>query len=323
MALSYEFSIGSVRAREKMLLGKAEIEQLLSMKNESEIITFLKDKGYPDGETVTEILDLAKIRMWDYIRSVAPEMSVFEPFYLQNDIHNFKTILKGVMFKKDFNSFLISPYTIEPEIMKTAIENRKFEKLPEWIAEPADKAYELLAHTKDARLSDAAVDRALMERLIRLSKSSKSAFLEKYFNTFTFFANIKIALRASRAKTTMEYLDIALCECDGFDKDKTKKMIMSGAERLIKYLENSSNYDCKTAISLYKERPSEFERFVDNKLMKISKDMCRLSNEGPEPMFGYFIGCEYERRTVNIISNGVRTNTPPEKIRERLRETYG
>ena len=76
------------------------------------------------------------------------------------------------------------------------------------------------------------------------------------------------------------------------------------------YLENISNYDCKTAISLYKERPSEFERFVDNKLMKISKDMCRLSNEGPEPMFGYFIGCEYERRTVNIISNGVRTNTP-------------
>ena len=60
MALSYEFSIGSVRAREKMLLGKAEIEQLLSMKNESEIITFLKDKGYPDGETVTEILDLAE-----------------------------------------------------------------------------------------------------------------------------------------------------------------------------------------------------------------------------------------------------------------------
>lgn len=323
MALSYEFSIGSVRAREKQLLGKADIEQLLSMKDEADIITFLKDKGYPEGETVSEMLDLSKTKMWDYIRSVAPEMSVFEPFYLQNDIHNFKTILKGVMFKKEFSNFLIRPYTIEPEIMKNSIENRKFDKLPEWLAGAADKAYELLAHTKDARLSDAAVDRALMERVIIASKSLKSSFLEKYFNTFIFYANIKIALRASKAKTTMEYLDLALCECDGFDKDKTKKMIMSGPDNLIKYLEGISNYSCKIAVSLYKEKPSEFERFADNKLMMIAKEMCRLSNEGPEPLFGYYIGCEYERRTVSIISNGVRTNTPPEKIRERLRETYG
>ncbi len=323
MSLSYEFSIGSVRARENRLLKKADLEQLMNMKSEADIVTFLKDKGYPDRESTAQMLDASRDDMWTYIRSVAPDINIFEPFFLQNDIHNFKTILKGVMFKKSYEGLLLSPNTVDPELIKKAVETRKFDKLPQWLREPAAKGYELLAHTKDARLSDGAVDRALLERLIALSKASRSHFLEEYFNTFAFYANIKTALRASRAKITMEFLEASLCECEGFDKDRTKKMIMSGSDRLIKYLETVSSYDCRTAIRLYKEKPSEFERFVDNKLMKLAREMCRLSNEGPEPLFGFYIGCEYERKAVNIISNGVRTNTAPEIIRERMRETYG
>ena len=37
MALSYEFSIGSVRARENALLNKTDIEQLLGCKSVSEL----------------------------------------------------------------------------------------------------------------------------------------------------------------------------------------------------------------------------------------------------------------------------------------------
>ena len=98
---------------------------------------------------------------------------------------------------------------------------------------------------------------------------------------------------------------------------------MSGSERLIKYFEGVSDYECKKAILLYKEKPAAFELFVDNKLMKLAREMCRLTNEGPQPLFGYYIGCEYERRAVSIISNGVKTNTAPDRIRERMRETYG
>ena len=323
MSLSYEFSIGSVRAKEKHLLTKADYEQMLSMKSESEIISFLKDKGYPDGDTTAEILESGKQQMWAYIKGVAPDMSVFEPFYLQNDIHNFKTILKGVMFKKSYEDLLLEPNTVDPGLIKSCIENRKFDKLPQWLKEPAGKAYELLAHTKDARLSDGAVDRVLLERLIELAAQSRSEFLLKYFNTLAFYSDVKIALRASRAKTTMEFLDTALCECEGFDKEKTKRMIMSGSERLIKYFEGVSDYECKNAILRYEEKPAAFELFVDNELMKLAREMCRLTNEGPQPLFGYYIGCEYERRAVSIISNGVKTNTAPDRIRERMRETYG
>ncbi len=321
MSLSYEFSIGSVRAREKYLLSASDYEQMLAMKSEGEIIAFLKDKGYPEGSSVEEMLNSKKEQMWNYIQSVAPDMEIFEPFYLQNDIHNFKTILKGVMFKKKYEDLLLTPSAISTELIRKCIENRNFEQLPEWLREPAAKSYELLAHTKDARLSDGAVDRALMERLILLSK--KSLFLSKYFNTLAFYANIKTALRASRTKTTMEFLDTALCDCEDFNRDKTVKMIMAGSERLIKYLESVSAYDCRQAVKLYEDKAVSFEKFVDNRLLRLAKGMCRLANEGPEPLFGYYIGCEYERRAVNIIASGVKTATSSDNIRERLRETYG
>lgn len=38
MSLSYEFSIGSVRAREKNLFNTADYEQMLALKSEEELI---------------------------------------------------------------------------------------------------------------------------------------------------------------------------------------------------------------------------------------------------------------------------------------------
>ena len=46
MALSYEFSIGSVRAKECSLFSAADIEQMLALGSEEELFRFLSDKEY-------------------------------------------------------------------------------------------------------------------------------------------------------------------------------------------------------------------------------------------------------------------------------------
>ena len=66
-----------------------------------------------------------------------------------------------------------------------------------------------------------------------------------------------------------------------------------------------------------------FEKFVDNRLIGLAKQLCRLSSEGPEPLLGYYIGCVYERKMITLIASGLKTETPKEQIRERLREIYG
>ncbi len=321
--MEYEFSIGSVRAREKRLLSSSDIEQMLALKSEKELVRFLKDKAFGDGETVDELISSNTEIMWKYVKSVAPDMNLFEPFFIQNDVHNLKTVLKGTMSNRDYENLLITPCMTDEKTLVWAVENRRFDKLPEWLAHAADTAYGLLAETKDARLSDAVIDKAVMQKLISESKKIKSSFLRKYIERLVFFAEIKIALRAAKTSATETYLEQALCECDGLDIPTLIQKTVSGEKDLIKYLEKTDIHDCKKAVELYKKSPSEFEKFVDDGTMKIARELCRYANIGPEPLLGYCMGCEFDRKTVNIISGGIKTQTPPDKIRERLRVSYG
>ena len=318
MALSYEFSIGSVRAKETGLFSDAEVEQMLAMKSEEELVRFLRDKGYGDGSTVAEIIDSGREKMWKYIRSVAPDFSIFDPFFIQNDVHNLKTILKGVMSGRKYEQLLLLPCTVKHKDMIAIVENRRFDKLPGWLGEAADKAYQTLAETKDARISDALVERLLVE-----GKASRSAFLDEYLRTMVFYANVKIAIRGAKADIGQYYFENALCECDGFDKDRVTRLAVQGSGQLMKYLEKQSAYDCKKAMALYQESTSLFEKFVDNQLIRLARKLCRYSSEGPEALFGYYIGCKYERKLITMIAGGIKTATPPDQLRERLRELYG
>ena len=52
MALSYEFSIGSVRAKEKNLFTNSDIEHMLGCENVNELCRYLSDKGYGEGDDI-------------------------------------------------------------------------------------------------------------------------------------------------------------------------------------------------------------------------------------------------------------------------------
>lgn len=323
MAVSYEFSIGSVRAREKNLLGSSDIEQLLACKNTDALASLLNDKGYGDGDTVEEILNFHTAELWKYLKSTAPDFEIFSPFIIQNDVHNFKVILKGTMADRTYEHLLIEPCTIDTAIMKKAVEGRKMSLLPEWLAKPADKAYEALAHTGDARLSDAYVDKAVMQEMLRLCESFGSDFLAEYINNYIFYSNIKTAIRSARTGANKEYLKRALCRVAEFRKDAVINAAMKGYDALLDELSKYSEYDCKSALEAYKKSPSDFERFVDDRLTRLAKESCKRASEGAEPLLGYYLGNEVEKKVIHIIASGIRTQSDTEIIRERLREIYG
>ncbi len=323
MALSYEYSVGSVRAKENALFHNADAEQMLALRDETQLARYLKDRDFGDGDTVDEILESNAQRTWEYLRSIAPDFAVFNPFFYQNDLHNLKTVLKGTMASAPYEALLIEPSTIPVSELKEAVENRRFDRLPSWISEAADAAYETLAHTKDARSSDALIDRAALEELLRTGKSSDSPFLREYLERIVFYADMKIAIRAARVGAGDYYLERAICEMDVFKKSELVSAALKGEEALLKYLERIPAYDARRAVEAYRTAPAAFERFTDNEVMRLAKRLCKLSVEGADPMIGYMIGCDYDRKLVEMIASGLRMKSPPEVIRERLREIYG
>lgn len=323
MALSYEYSVGSVRAKENALFHNADAEQMLALRDETQLARYLKDRDFGDGDTVDEILESNAQRTWEYLRSIAPDFAVFNPFFYQNDLHNLKTVLKGTMASAPYEALLIEPSTIPVSELKEAVENRRFDRLPSWISEAADAAYETLAHTKDARSSDALIDRAALEELLKTGKSSDSPFLREYLERIVFYADMKIAIRAARVGAGDYYLKRAICEMDVFKKSELVSAVLKGEEALLKYLERIPAYDARRAVEAYRTAPAAFERFTDNEVMRLAKRLCKLSVEGADPMIGYMIGCDYDRKLVEMIASGLRMKSPPEVIRERLREIYG
>ncbi len=323
MALSYEYSIGSVRAKEISLLSCADTEQLIACQSVSQLCKLLSDKGIGNGDTVDEILEDYTEKMWAYLKSVAPDFEIFSPFIYQNDVHNFKAVLKAVMSGREYQDLIISPCKIDPDLLKKAVENKRMDLLPEWLRKPAQEAYEIIAHTGDARQSDAVVDCAAMQEMISSANGSGSEFIKLYFNNFVFYNNIKIAIRAARTSADKEYLSKALCEVDEFRKSSVISAAQKGIDALIDELSKYPEYDCKRSMEAYKASPSAFEKFVDDRLMTLAKEYCKRASQGEAPLLGYYLGCEAEKKMIHIIASGISTGSSREIIRERLREIYG
>ena len=324
MALSYEFSIGSVRARENALFNKTDIEQLLGCRTEAELCQTLSDKGYGSVADFDKRLGRHTAAVWAYLKSVAPDFAVFTPFLIQNDIHNFKVVLKGIMSARDYyKALLISPSTLEHAVVIDAIEHRNMSALPEWLQQPAAKAYDQLAHSGDAKASDAVLDKALMKEMLRFAQGFRSAFLKEYINTTVFYNNVKIALRAARTGADKNYLKAALVKTEGFDRDSVIAAAVKGSEALKTLLQKTTAYGCRQAMEAFKTSPSDFEKFVDDRLMALARESCKRASEGAEPLLGYYLGTEAEKKVLHIIFSGIKTGTDRDIIRERLRAIYG
>lgn len=324
MALSYEFSIGSVRAKENALFNKTDLEQFLACEDTAQLCGLLRDKGYGSGNGFAEIVQSHMDGVWAYLKSVAPDFSLFDPFLIQNDVHNFKVALKGTMSARSYyTALLVSPSTVEHQVVIDAVEHRDMRKLPEWMQQPAAKAYDLLAHSGDARASDAALDKALMKEMLRFAQGFKSAFLKEYFNTLVFYNNVKIAVRAARTGADKNYLHSALVQVEGFDRDRVIAASVKGSDALRDLLAKTGVYGCREAMEKLKASPTAFEKFVDDRLMALAKESCKRSSEGAEPLLGYYLGEEAEKKALNIIFSGIKTNTDRDTVRERLREIYG
>lgn len=74
MALSYEFSIGSVRAKEKNLFTNSDIEHMLGCENVNELCRYLSDKGYGEGDDIEDILKSHSENVWEYLKRTAPDL---------------------------------------------------------------------------------------------------------------------------------------------------------------------------------------------------------------------------------------------------------
>ena len=171
----YAFSVSYIRAIENKLLSKADIENLLLAKTPEEAIRVLLDKGY--GSEMVEPADFEALlseqtnACWEAVREVAPDEKLLDILLYRNDFHNIQVCLKAIgRGRKDYEAFAVSPYTVDPGQIWDCTLKGDFSELPEKMAIPAAKSYDVITRTADAQVSDMILDKAAMDYTLEQAK---------------------------------------------------------------------------------------------------------------------------------------------------------
>lgn len=324
-AVSYAFAVGNVRAKEGSLLKKQDVEQMLTLSTVDALCEFLRDKGFADADTPSDIdslLAAEERKVWQYAAYVAPDYSVFKAFIIPNDYHNIKAIFKCVASDLSADELIITPYTLEPDLIKKAVAEQNFAMLPAPFGEVAKSAWEALVAAGDPQLCDALLDASCLEQKNALAEDVKIPMLCEMINASVFFDSVKAAIRCARAGKSAEFCEFCLADTKYLPKKQLKNAALKGVDEVLELISSVSQCRGEELAETYKRSPAQYERFADNFILSVVAK-ARYVAVGAEPLVAYLQAKLTEIKVCRSIANGKAIGETAEKTREMLRELYG
>ena len=314
--------VAQIRAKENTLLSDQALAQLMQCGTYEECIQFLLDRGWgPAGSnTPEELLRTEKDKVWELMHQLCSdkEMHMFDIFRFSKDYHNLKAAIKESYMQKEVPNIYMEGGTIPVETIRKAAADGDFSPLPIQMMKAAEEAREILYHTGDSQTCDVIIDRAALLAMNQAGKATGNQLLADYAELKCVAANINIAIRACKANKSIDFLQRAFAECDSISVQKLMAATRNGLDSIYEYLEQTSYAD---AIDAIKESPAAFDRWCDNRMMKLIKPQ-KYNAFTISPLAAYVLAKENEIKSVRIILSGKVNQLPDEKVKERLRESY-
>lgn len=317
--IQFVYAVSRVRANEMRLLTMQDIDQLLSLSDVPTALRMLGDKGWDAESGNTEDMLRAETRRtWDFIAEICDDPSVFDILRLRNDFHNLKAKIKSALTGRDAREYYMQPSVISPEALETAVEEKEFSQLPDWLGTPAREAFDVLLTTRDGQLADVILDKAQLEAMLQFGRESGSPFVMKYAELTVAMADLKIAVRAQKTGKSADFLKRALAACDSVDIQDLAAAAVQGREALYDYISHTSYSGAVDALSTSN---SAFEKWCDDRVIA-HITAAKYEPFGMDPLFAFILARENEIKMVRIVLSGLHNDLSRESIRERLRNLY-
>lgn len=319
----YTYAVARIRALETGLFTSSVIEQLLACDTEQQCLQLIQEKGWGDADTplnAEAILSREQEKIWETIRELGVDMSVFDVLSYPNLFHNLKAAVKDVCTQEDGRTMNIyyEDTAIPADEMLEIIRSKDFSRLPENMAAAARDAYETLLHTRDGQLCDVIIDKAALEAIYEAGKAAKDSIIRDYAESVVAVADIKIAVRAQKTAKSIDFMKRAMAPCQSLNVDQLARAAVSGMDAITEYLAGTAYAEGAAAIA---QSPSAFERWCDNRMMETMQSQ-KYEAFSVGPLVAYILARENEIKTVRIILSGKQNGFSNDSIRERVREMY-
>lgn len=323
----YAYAVARIRANELGLLTTADIEQLITTENYQTALHILEEKGWINPENNDDVNAALKKQIdntWHLLSELSPDLGELDFLIVKNDFHNIKAVLKKFISANVFGSDIsgtdsfVTPSSIDPEKIKNAIFNKRFNELPDFAKDAAEKTYEVLIRTADGQLADIMLDSMALNVTMEKADRTNNDFIKKMAELLCVTANIKIAVRAARTGKDEQFLETALCQTKSLDKVSLINATVKGVDELINYI--STTTYCEAA-DYIKTSATALEKWCDDVLMSHVEN-AKYKSFGIEPLIAFYIAKDAEIKNVRIILSCKHNKLPPEAIKERVRKLY-
>lgn len=322
---SIAYAVARVRVLERDALDAARIERLLTAATYAEALRTLQEMGWANAESADyERLAARHVeRACALLREISPDPAVTDAFLMRHDAHNLKMLLKARCLGQPA-AHLSSCGTLPPEMLEHAVAERNYQPLPPALAKTMEALEQTLAVRVDPLVIDAALDRALYERVFEsLQKGKHNKTALAYFRMRVDLLNAIMLLRvAAMGRDAAFYRQFLLPGgavepsewLEAFDQPERLP------ERVARYGRSVAQ-----AVERALHDPAglpNLERAMDDALLALFVPF-RYEPLSLEPVIGYVLAREREASAVRLILAGKANGFPPEAIRERLRALYG
>lgn len=316
----YAYAVARIRANERNLLSKNDIERLILAKDLSAALSVLKERGWSaDGEKgeIENLLLNRQKAVWKLLCECVPDKNRLSVLCVQNDFFNIKAALKSMITGKDAFSFFAYPTTLDLETLVSAFKTHDFEQL-KGMKETAEDAYNTACRTENGQSADIILDKAALKIFLSRAKESGCELLISAAGYITACADIKIAYRSAKAKKSLSFIQNALSGVSDLDLSALSKAAAKGTEELLEFLK-------KTPYSKEGELLSSsfaaFEKGVDDSVTELMK-RAKYVFFGFEPIAAYYYAQQAELKTVRAVLFAKQADVSEDIIRERVRTLY-
>ena len=118
----YTYAVARIRALETALFTSATLDQLMACQTEEQCLQLIQEKGWGGADTPVNaeaILTREQEKIWENIKDLGVDMSVFDVLSYPNMFHNLKAAIKDVCTEENGRAMNIyyDDTAISPEEM--------------------------------------------------------------------------------------------------------------------------------------------------------------------------------------------------------------
>lgn len=318
------FANARAKAKEQGLFTTERLHRMIEAKNLDEAVRILIEVNYAGGLVVEsnnfyELLKEEERLVNDFVRAVAPEKIGFECFFMRNDYHNIKSLLKAKYGKiENIQDLILPDGNMRFAELKSMAENECLDFNPyiKNACNVIEKAYE--EGKGSPRLIDTEIDKAMYKDISEKLDKDSDKYVKQYFIALIDTANIATFVRTVKIKSTFGFFESNFIEGGSLKISFFKEFNMD-VSRLCEKLSMSPYKDFTE--NLIKGDISVFETMQDDYLLDIfslnKSDMFSVA-----PIIGYYLAKLNEIKVLRVVLVCKKNQVPSSEMKKRVRKLY-